>query len=184
MSPKRSHDTPGDDSPEPEEPQLPPGYVPTTPPAPRPAPQAMRPWVWYAGLAVVVAAVVAGIVVLAQPEDPRDSAQGTADLVATALSNGDKAAFASYTCYPDEVALGDEWAALGKATVLAVAEYTDVAKATLTISEPVPADLVLLMSSEDDSPWCVLTPALCPVGAPGSSTPSPLDLCVDRPGRP
>ena len=180
MSPKvsRSHDD------EPDDPGLPPGHVPllrsTTP---KPPPRKPLPrWVKAAGFVVLPVATAGLVVYLAQPDDPRDSAQGTADLAATALSSGDTSAFASYTCYPDEVELDDDWTHLGTTTVLAVsAEYEGVATATLTISEPAGTDLVLLMRGEDDAPWCVVTPSLCPVG--GDSSSSPLDMCADRPGR-
>jgi hypothetical protein len=186
MSPKvsRSHHARDD---EPEEPGLPPGHVPMhRPVTPRPAPRRPLPlWVKSVGFVVLLAATVGVIVYLAQPDDPRDAAQGTADLVATALSDGDTSAFESYTCHPDEVALSDDWTRLGKTTVLAVSdEYEGVAKATLTISQPADTDLVLLMHSEDDAPWCVVTPSLCPIADEPFATTSPLDLCADRPGRP
>lgn len=77
------------------------------------------------------------------------------------------------------MALSDDWTRLGETTVLAVsAEHEGVAKATLTTSR---TDLVLLMHSENDAPWCVVTPSLCPVADAPSS--SPLELCAGRPGR-
>ena len=184
MSPRvsRSHDAP-DDEPE-EPPGLPPGYVPTRPPVtPRPAPRLPLPrWGRVVGLVVLLATTVGVIVYLALPDDPRKSAQGTADLVAAALSAGDTSAFVSYTCYPDEVKLDDGWARVGRTTVLAVSNEKDgVATATLTISHPGNTDVALLMRSENDGPWCVVTPSLCPLA--GSSSPSPLDMCAHRPGR-
>jgi hypothetical protein len=186
MSPKVSRQEHSSDD-EPGEPELPPGHVPMRRPvtprqaAPKPLPR----WVTTVGFVVLLAAVAGVIVYLAQPDDPRDSAQGTADLVATALGEGDTSAFASYTCYPDELTLNDDWTRLGRTTVLAVSgEYDGVAKATLTISQPANTDLVLLMRSEDDAPWCVVTPSLCPVAEDPTATRSPLDMCAGRPGRP
>ncbi|MFI7672210.1 hypothetical protein [Actinophytocola sp. NPDC049390] len=190
MSPKasRSHHEP-DHEPdgEPEALGLPPGHVPMRRPvAPRPAPHKPFPlWVKAVGFVVLLAATVGVVVYLAQPDDPRDSAQGTANLAAAALSDGDRSAFASYTCYPDDVTLPDGWTRLGTTTVLAVSdEHDDVATATLVIGNPADTDLVLLMRNEDDAGWCVVTPSLCPRADTAPATPSPLDLCADRPGRP
>jgi hypothetical protein len=194
MSPKVSRpDRAPDDEPdepempdEPEEARLPPGHVPMRPPAgPKrpPKPKPLPLWLKIGGYVVLLAATVGTVVYLGRPEDPRSSAQGTAELVATALSDGDLSAFRSYVCDSDTLKLPDDWAHLGKTTVLAVSdEHDDVATATLTLSLPSPTDLALLLRSEDDQ-WCAVTPSICPL-ADDAAAPLPgPDLCAGRPGR-
>ena len=186
MSPKVSRpDSAPDEQPE-EEARLPPGHVPMRPPARPKRPAERKPlplWLKIGGYVALLAATVGTVVYIGRPEDPRSSAQGTAELVATALSDGDLGAFRSYVCDADKLELPDDWAHLGKTTVLAVSdENDDVAKATLTLSLPEATDLALLMHAEDDV-WCAVTPSICPLADDATAGLAGLDLCVGRPGR-
>ena len=191
MSPKvsRPDRMPDDDPHEADEaddaaaPDLPPGHVPLRPrPRPKQAQRKTLPlWSKIVGYVLLLALTVGVIWYLGRPDDPRSSAQGTAELVATALSGSDTGAFKSYLCHPDDLTVPDEWGQLGELKVLEVSpENEGVATATLTVSHQPPTDLVLLLRDQDDS-WCVVAPSLCPLdGSPGSA---PVDLCGDRPGR-
>jgi hypothetical protein len=154
MSPKLSRPAPEPD----DEPVLPPGHVPLRPP-PKPASR-RRPgaWWWGFGAFVVVATVAVGAIVYAsQPH--QDSARGTAELVAGALTDADLDAFTSYLC--DGPVAGD-WTGMGETTVLAVSEERDgEALATLTPSRPRGVDLLLGLEARDDT-WCVVGTELCP----------------------
>lgn len=181
MSPKMSRQTPEPDD-DASEPLIPPGHVPLRQP-PRQAPQ-RRPsaWWWGFGAFVVVAAVVVvAIVYASQPH--QDTARGTAELAAGALTDADLDAFTSYLC-DGKRAESDDWDT-GDTTVLAVSEERDgAAWATLTPSRPRGVDLLLGLESRDDT-WCVAGADLCPRAndtLPDSPVPAS-PRCQFRPGR-
>ncbi|HEU5469826.1 MAG TPA: hypothetical protein VFV67_04180 [Actinophytocola sp.] len=172
MSPKASR--PAE---EPAEPDLPPGYVPIVPPTRRPSRRPVPMWLKAGGFVVVLAATVVTVVVLTRPADPRDSAGGTAELVAAALSAGDLAAFRSTLCARNELDLPDNPTRGRRTGVLEVsAERDGTARATLVPSGPPDFTIVLVLRTDgEDERWCVTAAAPCPVGPPTSS-----DLSVCR----
>jgi len=187
VSPKISRpDRASDDEPEePEESGLPPGHMQMLPRTrqQRPAPRKPLPlWLKAGGFVLLLVATVGVVWLLGRPDDPRESARGTTELVAKALSDGDTSAFQSYTCRSDEVQV-DDWTQLGTATVLDVSgESEGTASATLMLSRPPDTDMVLLLHEEDDS-WCVVAPGLCPLADDPLLTPGDLNPCAGRPGR-
>lgn len=158
MSPKLSR--PADDSAEPADPDLPdlpPGHVPIHRPA-RPARGRRKPiglW-WKVGAYVVLlAATVGAVVYFGQPEDPRSTAEGTANLVATSLTDGDIDAFRSYLCHPEQLGSPDNWTNAGPTTVLSVeGEGEDDATARLRSRGFNTLEFTMLLHDRDGS-WCV-----------------------------
>lgn len=178
MSPKAAR--PADD--EPAEPDLPPGYIQTSRPK-RPEPVS---WWWKAtGLVVLLAAAVVTMWYIVKDPDPRESARGTAGLVAEALTDADMAEFKSYVCDSDKLQIPDDWMRLGTTSMLGVSGENDgVASATLTTSNRPDIDLALLLHSEDEQ-WCVVVVTICPryLDAPSASTLPDVKGCRSRPGR-
>lgn len=183
MSPKMSRPAP-DPNDDAGEPLLPPGHVPLRMP---PRPVSRRPpgaWWWgFGGFVLVVTVVVAAIVYASQPH--QDSARGTAELAAAALTDADLDAFTSYLCDADQPAEPDDWADMGATTVLAVSEERDgAALATLTPNRPRGVDLLLSLEDRADT-WCVVSTDLCPRAndtLPDSPVPAS-PRCQFRPGR-
>ena len=156
-------------------------------PRPRrqPRPSTVPGWVKFVGFVVLLAAVVGGIVYAAQPPDQRESAKGTAELIAEAMTRADLDAYRSYVCDADELTISVPLYLLGRTTVLAVSdEDDDAATATLTSDQRPEADSVLLLSKREDS-WCVVVMTSCLLAAdslPRSSLPD-VRGCSTRPGR-
>jgi hypothetical protein len=180
VSPKISRPAPDD---EPEESGSPPGHVPMRRVGPRPTPHKRLPLrVKIVGFVVVVGAVVGLIVYLALPKDPRGSAEGTAELVATAVGKGDTSAFQSYLCPGAELEFPEGLAPQGETTVLALSDETDsgLVVATLTFRDAPDSELVIGLEDKGDS-WCMFAPAVCSVDEdPYASTAGP-SLCANRP---
>jgi hypothetical protein len=182
MSPKASRPVgaPGD---EPAEPDLPPGYVRMSRPKRRPEPIS---WWWKsAGLVVVLAAAVITIMYIVKGPDPRESARGTANLVAESLTDADMSAFRSYVCDSDKLEVPDSWMQMGTTSVLdASYEHDGVATATLTTSKRPDVDLAVLLHSKDEQ-WCVVVVTICPryLDAPSASAIPDVKGCRTRPGR-
>jgi hypothetical protein len=156
MSPKVSR--PAD---EPDKTGLPPGHVPMRPYA-RPKPEPKKPislWWKLGGYVALLAATVSTIVYLGRPEDPRSSAQGMAELVAKALSDGDISAFQSCMCNIGAFESAAAWVNLrvmSVTTVNNVTEEDNRATASLS-SRRFPSDLNLTLSLYDrNGSWCVL----------------------------
>jgi hypothetical protein len=160
MSPKLSRPTGDSAEPteptEPTEPDLPPGHVPMRPPA-RPARERRKPislW-WKVGAYVVLLAATVGTVIyLGQPDDPRSSAKGTAELVAKSLTDGDIDAFRSYLCHPDLLGSPDNWTNAGTTTVSVTEEGDEDATASVWSSGFNSLDLTMVLRDRDGS-WCV-----------------------------
>ncbi|MBP2326579.1 hypothetical protein JOF56_006964 [Kibdelosporangium banguiense] len=180
MSPKasRSADEPGD---EPGQADLPPGYVRMS--RPKPAPVS---WWWKsAGLVVLLAAAVIAIMFIVKGPDPRESARGTAKLVAESLTDADMSDFRSYVCDSGKLEIPDAWTQMGSTSVLDVSSERDgVATATLTTTKRPDMDLVLLLHSKDEQ-WCVVVVTNCPryLDAPSASSLPDVKGCRGRPGR-
>jgi hypothetical protein len=182
MSPKTSR--PAD---EPEETGLPPGYVPLSPPpGQKPPRKPISVWWKAAAFVVLLAAAVVTIVVVSRP-DPRDSARGTAELVAKSVTDADLAGFRSYLCNPNEPEVPDFVISLGTTTVLAVsAESNGVATATLVPGGHPEADIAVLLNNQDGT-WCMAAVSACRTtdDTPVTSNPASTDRagCRFRPGR-
>jgi len=127
----------------------------------KPAPR--RPislWWKVGGYVVLLAATVGTIVYLGQPEDPRSSAQGTAELVATALNEGDVSAFQSYVCNTSALESASASIDLRTRSVTTVSDVTEENdnRATASLwSRRVPSDLrITLLLYNRNGSWCVL----------------------------
>jgi hypothetical protein len=180
MSPKVSRPAPDD---EPEESGLPPGHVPMRRVGPRPTPhKRLPPWVKIAGSVVALGAIAGLIVYLALPDDPRDSAQGTAELVATAVSEGDTSAFQSYFCPGAEVVFPEGLAPQGETSVLALSDETEsgLVVATLALHEAPEFELAIGLDGKGDS-WCMFAPAICSVDEDPYDDSFAPSLCENRP---
>ncbi len=124
----------------------------------RPAPEPRKPislWWKLAGFVVLLVATVATIVYLGRPDDPRSSAQGTADLVARSLTDSDMSTFRSALCDDALVTAPDAFAHLGTTSVLDVTDENDNEAIVVLRSRGYrSAQLSVLLHNEDDS-WCV-----------------------------
>jgi hypothetical protein len=185
MSPKASRPAGAPDD-EPEEPDLPPGHVRISPPKRRPEPVS---WWWKsAGLVVLLAAAVIALTYILEGPDPRESAQGTIELVAESLTDADMAALRLYVCDGDKLEIHDSWLQMGTTSVLAVSERQTQrereAWATLTTSKRPDMDLFVTVRSKDVQ-WCVAAVAICPryLDAPSASALPDVNGCRARPGR-
>lgn len=184
MSPKASRPAGApDDEPVAPDPDLPPGYVQTSRPKPGPEPVS---WWWKStGLVVLLAAATLGIWAIVKDPDPRESARGTANLVAESLTDADMADFRSYVCDSDKLDIPDSWMQMGTTSVLDVSfEHDGVATATLTTSKRPEIDLAVWLQSKDEQ-WCVVVVTICPrwADAPSASPTPDLRGCRNRPGR-
>jgi hypothetical protein len=178
MSPKASR--PAD---EPAEPDLPPGYPRISGPERREEPVS---WWWKSvGLVVLLAVAVTTIWFIVKDPDARESARGTASLVAESLTDADMPEFRSYVCDSDKLEIPDAWMQLGATSVLDTSfERDGVATATLTPSKRPDVDLVVLLNSKDEE-WCVVVVTICPryLDAPSASAMPDVKGCRSRPGR-
>jgi hypothetical protein len=143
---------------EPDKTGLPPGHVPMRPPAsPKPEPRKPIPLWWkLGGYVALLAATVGTIVYFGWPKDPRSSAQGTAELVAKALSDGDISALQSYLCggTPPE-----SWTGPGVktvTTVLNVSDEDDHATARLSSRDFRGSRVLTLSLRNRNGSWCVV----------------------------
>lgn len=182
MSPKASR--PADESgAEPDELDLPPGYRQVSAPKRRAEPVS---WWWKsAGLVVLLAAAIFAMWSIVKDPDPRESARGTARLVAESLTDADMPAFRSYVCDSDKLDIPDAWMQLGTTSVLDVSSESDgVATATLTPGKRPEIDLVVLLQGKEEQ-WCVVVVTICPryLDAPSASSMPDLKGCRTRPGR-
>ncbi|HEX6355125.1 hypothetical protein [Actinophytocola sp.] len=156
MSPKVSRPA-GD----PDETELPPGHVPMGQPArPKPRPRKPVPLAWkVGGYVALLVATVGTIVYLGRPEDPRSSAEGTAELVAKALTEGDISTFQSCMCNVRPLESAAAWIDLRARSVTTVSHVTDEVdnSATATLwSERFPSDLsITLFLYDRNGSWCV-----------------------------
>jgi hypothetical protein len=179
MSPKASRPS-GD---EPAEPDLPSGYVEVS--RPKRAAEPVSWWWKSAGLVVLLAGALVAIWAVVKGPDPRESARGTAKLVAESLTDADMADFKSYVCDSDKLDIPDSWMQMGSASALGVSsEHDGVAMATLTMSKRPEMDLAVLLQSKDEQ-WCVVAVTVCPrwADAPSASAIPDLNGCRNRPGR-